>query len=104
MTLSSDLNTAVKPTKISQKSDLFDLGLVNAELTASMEKLANVGKAVSIFGSARLSESHPACQMAFSLGEALSAQGVSIITCGCPHHTPALREEGERRNPVTATC
>lgn len=84
MTLSSDLNTAVQSTKKPQKSDLFDLGLVNAELTAAMDKLANIEKAISIFGSARLAETHPACQMALTLGKVLSEKGISIITGGGP--------------------
>ncbi|MHC5226405.1 LOG family protein [Ignatzschineria sp. LJL83] len=63
---------------------IFDIELVNAELLESREKLLNLGKAVSIFGSARLQETDPFYQMAFELAEKLSAKGISIITGGGP--------------------
>lgn len=66
------------------KPHLFDIELVSAELQVAVEKLANIGPAVSIFGSARLKPSHPAYQMALEIGEKLSEKGISIITGGGP--------------------
>lgn len=66
------------------KPQLFDIELVNAELEAAVIALANLGPAVSIFGSARLKPSHPAYQMALEIAKTLSAQGISIITGGGP--------------------
>ena len=63
---------------------IFDIESVNTELLESREKLLNLGKAVSIFGSARLDASNPFYQMAFEIAEQLSAQGISIITGGGP--------------------
>lgn len=63
---------------------LFDIALVNAELKAAVEQLANLGPAVSIFGSARLHPSHPAYQLALEIGQKLSEKGISIITGGGP--------------------
>lgn len=67
-----------------KKPQLFDIELVNAELRAATEKLSNIGPAVSIFGSARLSPSHSAYQIAFDIAEKLSEKGISIITGGGP--------------------
>lgn len=67
-----------------QRAHIFDTSLVAAELDAATEKLANLGVAVSIFGSARLPETSPAYQSAFNIAKALSEKGVSIITGGGP--------------------
>lgn len=64
--------------------ELFDLELVNAELKAAVETLMDLGPAVSIFGSARLSSTHRSYQIALEIAEKLSARGISIITGGGP--------------------
>lgn len=67
-----------------QRSPIFDTPLVTAELNAATEKLANLGVAVSIFGSARLAESSEAYKSAFEIAKVLSEKGVSILTGGGP--------------------
>lgn len=67
-----------------QRVHIFDTPLVAAELDAATEKLANLGVAVSIFGSARLAENSEAYQSAFDIAKALSEKGVSILTGGGP--------------------
>ncbi len=66
------------------RARLFDVGLVVAELNAASEKLDNIGPAVSIFGSARLTKESPAYQLAFEIAEKLSQKGIAIITGGGP--------------------
>ncbi|GGZ96751.1 TIGR00730 family Rossman fold protein [Ignatzschineria ureiclastica] len=66
------------------RAHLFDIDLVVAELNAASEKLDNIGPAVSIFGSARLTEESHAYQQAFEIAEKLSQRGVAVITGGGP--------------------
>lgn len=66
------------------KPELFDLSLVQVELELAVETLTGLGPAVSIFGSARLSSTHAAYQIALEIAEKLSEKGISIITGGGP--------------------
>lgn len=85
MDMRQESNSVKKTAAITAKSQhLFDIELVTAELRAATEKLANIGPAVSIFGSARLTPSHPAYQIAYEIAEKLSEKGISIITGGGP--------------------
>ncbi len=63
---------------------LFDVDLVVAELNAASEKLDDIGPAVSLFGSARLTEESPAYQLAFEIAAKLSEKGIAVITGGGP--------------------
>ncbi len=93
MDRSQESDIVIKPMiRKSPKPHLFDLELVRAELQTAIEKLANIGPAVSIFGSARLKPSHPAYQVALDIGEKLSEKGISIITGG----GPGVMEAGNR--------
>lgn len=80
----NNLEATNRRNKQVQRAHIFDTSLVVAELDAATEKLANLGVAVSIFGSARLPETSPAYQSAFNIAKALSEKGVSIITGGGP--------------------
>src|SRR4051794_19377502 len=57
---------------------------VSAELRAGFRMLEHVGKAVTIFGSARTDESHPEFQQARELARRLGERGFAIITGGDP--------------------
>ncbi|MCA9242771.1 MAG: TIGR00730 family Rossman fold protein [Phycisphaerales bacterium] len=55
-----------------------------AEFVEGFDILANVGPAVSIFGSARTDRNHPAYQDAVRLADMLTRRGFAIITGGGP--------------------
>jgi uncharacterized protein (TIGR00730 family) len=57
---------------------------VSEELRVGFRELAHVGKAVTIFGSARTPEDHPEYEEARELARRLARAGFSIITGGGP--------------------
>ncbi|MBK6940432.1 MAG: TIGR00730 family Rossman fold protein [Planctomycetes bacterium] len=57
---------------------------IMAEFVDALERLQDVGPAVSIFGSARMNASHRYYKMARRLASKLSKDGFSIITGGGP--------------------
>jgi uncharacterized protein (TIGR00730 family) len=69
---------------VSELSDRTRLERIQAELNAGFEALAHVGKAVSIFGSARTRRDLPEYEQARKLARMLGEQGYAIITGGGP--------------------
>ena len=57
---------------------------IQAEFVEGFGTLAELGKAVSVFGSARTPKDHPMYAEAVRLGEALTAAGYATITGGGP--------------------
>jgi uncharacterized protein (TIGR00730 family) len=57
---------------------------VERELRAGFEGLADVGPAVSVFGSARTPEDDPDYELARAVGRAVGEAGFSVITGGGP--------------------
>jgi uncharacterized protein (TIGR00730 family) len=57
---------------------------VRQELRLGFEALAHVGKAVSVFGSARTPEGHPEYALAREVGRRLGEAGFAVITGGGP--------------------
>ena len=77
---------------VSQLDDAARLKAIQDELRAGFEKLAHVGKAVSIFGSARTPRDDPTYAMARETAAVLGRAGFSIITGG----GPGIMEAGNR--------
>jgi uncharacterized protein (TIGR00730 family) len=57
---------------------------IMGEFVEGFDTLASIGNAVSIFGSARLGEGHPAYEQAREVGKALAKRGFAVITGGGP--------------------
>jgi uncharacterized protein (TIGR00730 family) len=57
---------------------------IQGEFVHGINALASVGAAVTVFGSARFSESHPMYESARNLGRMLAEAGFSVITGGGP--------------------
>ena len=57
---------------------------IQGEFVAGIDALAEVGAAVSVFGSARFPETHPMYSAARSLGQILAKAGFAVITGGGP--------------------
>ena len=77
---------------ISRLDDEARIARVSDELRLGFSALGHVGKAVSIFGSARTPPEHPEYQAARELARKLGEQGFSIITGG----GPGIMEAGNR--------
>ena len=77
---------------VSQLDDAARLARIRDELRMGFERLAHVGKAVSIFGSARTKRDDPMYAKARETAAVLGAAGFSIITGG----GPGIMEAGNR--------
>jgi uncharacterized protein (TIGR00730 family) len=69
---------------LSELTDAQRLLRIQDELRAGFAQLAHIGKAVSIFGSARTARDHPRYAAARSLARRLGEEGYAIITGGGP--------------------
>jgi uncharacterized protein (TIGR00730 family) len=69
---------------LSELTDAQRLLRIQDELRAGFEQLAHIGKAVSIFGSARTPSDHPRYVAARALARRLGDEGYAIITGGGP--------------------
>jgi uncharacterized protein (TIGR00730 family) len=77
---------------VSQLDDAARVHRVGQELQSGFDRLHHIGKAVSIFGSARTSRSDPMYVKARETAAALGGAGFSIITGG----GPGIMEAGNR--------
>ena len=91
-TLDEELLEADSPAIVSQLDDAARLRRIQEELRTGFARLAHVGKAVSIFGSARTSRDDPMYAKARETSAALGRAGFSIITGG----GPGIMEAGNR--------
>jgi uncharacterized protein (TIGR00730 family) len=69
---------------LSELDDKARVERVKAELADGFAALAHVGKAISIFGSARTFPGHPEYEQARALARRLGEEGFAIITGGGP--------------------
>jgi uncharacterized protein (TIGR00730 family) len=79
-----ELLEADSPAIFSQLDDAARLRRIQAELRLGFQRLGHVGKAVSIFGSARTLRDDPMYEKARETSAALGRAGFSIITGGGP--------------------
>ncbi len=91
-TSDEELLEADSPAIVSQLDDAARLRRISDELRTGFARLAHVGKAVSIFGSARTSRDDPRYAQARETAAALGRAGFSIITGG----GPGIMEAGNR--------
>src|SRR5690625_3101066 len=57
---------------------------IQNEFVKGFSELANLGPAVTLFGSARLTQDHPEAIAAYEVANALGKRGLAIITGGGP--------------------
>src|SRR5690348_2625440 len=57
---------------------------ITGELVAGFDKLAHAGPAITVFGSARITEQDPYYQAARQIGRLLAERGFAVITGGGP--------------------
>jgi uncharacterized protein (TIGR00730 family) len=82
--LDEELLEAESSAILSELTDAQRLLRIQDELRAGFAQLAHIGKAVSIFGSARTAPDHPRYIAARKLAQTLGEQGYAIITGGGP--------------------
>src|SRR5215211_2828002 len=87
-----ELLEADSPAIVSQLDDAARLRRIHDELRMGFDRLAHVGKAVSIFGSARTPRDDPMYAKARETAAVLGSAGFSVITGG----GPGIMEAGNR--------
>ncbi|KRB74964.1 DNA-binding protein [Nocardioides sp. Root190] len=65
-------------------SDTWRVLKIQAEFVEGFNDLAEVGPAISVFGSARIPDTHPAYDIGVRVGRALAEAGFAVITGGGP--------------------
>jgi uncharacterized protein (TIGR00730 family) len=87
-----ELFEADTPAIVSQLDDAARVRRIGEELQTGFDRLAHIGRAVSIFGSARTPRTDPMYAKARETAAALAGAGFSIITGG----GPGIMEAGNR--------
>lgn len=82
-------------------SDQWRVLRIMGEFTSGFDELADLGPAVSIFGSARLPLDHPACLAAEGLSARLAQAGIAIITGGGPGIMEASNKGADEANGIS---
>jgi hypothetical protein len=77
---------------------------ITSEFIHAMNALADVGAAITIFGSARFSESHPMYGHARDLAKRLAEAGFAIITGGGPGIMEAANRGARDANGLSIGC
>lgn len=74
------------------------------EFVDGFDTLARIGKAVSVFGSARLGSDHPHYEAAVAVGEGLARRGYAVITGGGPGIMEAANRGAFEAAGVSVGC
>jgi uncharacterized protein (TIGR00730 family) len=77
---------------------------IMGEFVDGFDALARIGPAVSIFGSSRVSEDHPAYLMARGLGQELARRGRAVITGGGPGVMAAANRGADEAGGLSVGC
>ncbi len=77
---------------------------IAAEFARGFDALAQVGRAVSVFGSARTPPGHPAYGLARELGASLARAGYAVITGGGPGIMEAANRGAQEAGGLSIGC
>jgi uncharacterized protein (TIGR00730 family) len=72
------------PTVISTRTEAERIARIEAELREGFERLAEVGPAICVFGSARTRPGEPEYELGRELGRAIGEAGFAVVTGGGP--------------------
>jgi uncharacterized protein (TIGR00730 family) len=77
---------------------------IAAEFSIGFDALADIGPAVSVFGSARTPPGHPSYELARELGASLGASGYAVITGGGPGIMEAANRGAREAGALSIGC
>jgi uncharacterized protein (TIGR00730 family) len=86
------------------KSDPWRALRIMSEFVDGFDALARIGPAVSVFGSARISEDHPWYAMARTLGAEIARRDTAVITGGGPGLMAAANRGANEAGGVSVGC
>ncbi len=85
-------------------TDTWRVLRIQSEVVSGFEQLSRVGRAVSIFGSARTPEDHPYYELARKTAYRLSQAGLAIITGGGPGIMQAANQGAREQGGLSVGC
>ena len=77
---------------------------IGLEFFRGFRLLRNLGPTVTVFGSARFSEDHPACVQARAVGTELARAGFTVMTGGGPGVMAAANRGAQEAGGVSVGC
>ena len=86
------------------RSDTWRVLRIMGEFVNGFDTLAHVGAAVTVFGSARITEDDPVYKQATELGRTLAEAGFAIITGGGPGAMEAANRGAKEANGISIGC
>jgi uncharacterized protein (TIGR00730 family) len=86
------------------KTDTWRALRIMGEFVEGFDALAGIGRAVSVFGSARIGRSDPSYRMARTLSRRLARHGYAIITGGGPGIMEAANRGAREGGGVSVGC
>lgn len=103
---SSDRELLAPPSEASafKRSDTWRVLRIQGEIVHGFESLADLGPAVTLFGSARLPQDHPHCVGARHTAKLLAEAGLSVITGGGPGVMEAANRGAKEGGGLSVAC
>ena len=98
------LLTTVEHEQDFTKSDPWRVFRIMGEFVEGFDTLANVGPAVSVFGSARVPAGHPQYEAAQRTGALLAEAGYAVITGGGPGLMEAANRGADQAGGISIGC
>ena len=84
--------------------ELASAGRVFLEFVRGFQRLGEIGKCVTVFGSARFKEGHPYYEMARQLGLRLAREGFTVMTGGGPGIMEAANRGAKEGGGLSIGC
>ncbi len=85
-------------------TDTWRVFRIQSEIVNGFEQLSKVGKACTVFGSARTPEDHPYYALARDTGKALAQRDIAVITGGGPGIMQAANEGAHAAGGLSIGC
>ena len=85
-------------------TDTWRVFRIQAEVVSGFEQLSRVGKACTVFGSARTAEDHRYYQMGVATGQALARHKIAVITGGGPGIMQAANQGAKEAGGLSIGC
>jgi uncharacterized protein (TIGR00730 family) len=84
--------------------ELASAGRIFLEFVRGFQRLGQIGKCVTVFGSARFEEGHPYYKLARQLGQRLAQEGFTVITGGGPGIMEAANRGAKEGGGLSVGC
>jgi uncharacterized protein (TIGR00730 family) len=95
---------AVQPAYDFTRSDPWRVFRIMGEFVEGFDVLAHTGKAVTVFGSARVEPGHPQYEAAVETGRLLADAGFAVITGGGPGIMEAANKGAQEADGISVGC